>query len=170
MRTTDGDERVFQTANLFFPRWTNFMCVLHHFLRTRRVPLIARQCTISLRRRGQLCRPIWPPRWRASASGGGSPCQVWSIFKTISVIWLRSRRPRPTRSRERRQEGGRGSLSLSLSLIFSFSHSLFRPPLGLPVVGFPPQWPVLDLVKLVSEITERDKEKPAAMENGLMSF
>ena len=136
MRTTDGDERVFQTANLFFPRWTNFMCVLHDFLRTRRVPLIARQCTISLRRRGQLCRPIWPPRWRASASGGGSPCQVWSIFKTISVIWLRSRRPRPTRSRERRQEGGRGSLSLSLSdfllLSLSFPSSSRSPCSRLP--------------------------------------
>ena len=79
------------------------------------------------------------------------------------------------RGQQGAERGGRregwGSLSLSLSLIFSFSHSLFRPPLGLPVVDFPPQWPVLDLVKLVSEITERDKEKPAAREeNGSMSF
>ena len=79
--------------------------------------------------------------------------------------------PETAANKEQREEaGGREGISLSLSLIFSFSHSLFRPPLGLPVVGFPPQWPVLDLVKLVSEITERDKEKPAAMENGLMSF
>ena len=168
MRTTDG---VLQTANLFFPRWTNFTCVLHHTI-TRaawRVPLIARQCTISPRRRGQLCRPIWPPRRRASASAerrGGSPCQLWSIFKTISVIWRRRTRPR---RRRKRREGGRGHLSPSLS-DFSFPHSLFRPPLGLPVVDFPPQWPVLDLVKLVSEMTKRDKEKPAAIENGLMSF
>ena len=57
---------------------------------------------------------------------------------------------------------------LSLTLIFSCPHSLFRPPLGLPEV--PRQWPVLDLVKLVSEIEARDKEKPAEMENGSMSF
>ena len=68
-------------------------------------------------------------------------------------------------NRAQEEEGRR----LPPSLIFSFPHSIFGPPLGLPSLP-PPQWPVLDLVKLVSEITGRDKEKPAAMENGLMSF
>ena len=95
VRTTDGGlQHVFHSANLF-SHAGQISCVSYiAFCNGRvRVSLIARHCTLSPGpapgRGGQLCQPIWP-LWRA-----GSPCQLWSIFKTISVIW------RPTGRRRR---------------------------------------------------------------------
>ena len=95
-----------------------------------------------------------------AAVEGGEPVPTLEHFQNYLSHMAASR------AQEEEEEGWR----LPPSLIFSFPHSIFGPPLGLPSLP-PPQWPVLDLVKLVSEITGRDKEKPAAMEgSGSMSF
>ena len=95
VRTTDGGlQHVFHSANLF-SHAGQISCVSYIASCDGRVSLIARHCTLSPGpgRGGQLCQPIWP-LWRA-----GSPCQLWSIFKTISVIW------RPAGLRRRRDGG-----------------------------------------------------------------
>ena len=138
----------------------------------RRVPLIARRCTTHRRlgrreegRKGPImpgcCRPIWPPSVEEEEEEDRANFRA---FSKLSQSYGGG-------GRERGQHGV-GSQEASLSLSSNFSEFLLFSPHSRspPIADLSPQWPVLDLVKLVSEITKRDKEKPAAMENGLMSF